>query len=135
MSFIYYRQIRFQDTDAAGVVYFANVLAMCHEAYEESLMVSGINLKSFFTTPSVAIPIVRAEVDFLRPMFCGDRISIELTPNLLKVDTFEINYQLLTEDKKNLSAKALTKHICIDAVTRKRQELSTDIARWLELYK
>ncbi|MBW4620236.1 MAG: acyl-CoA thioesterase [Cyanosarcina radialis HA8281-LM2] len=135
MSFTYSRQIRFRDTDAAGVVYFANVLAMCHEAYEESLIASGINLKSFFTTPSVAIPIVRAEVDFLRPMFCGDRISIELTPKPLNIDTFEINYQLLTTDKNSLLAKASSKHICIDAVTRKRQELPTEISRWLELYR
>ncbi|MFS8118916.1 MAG: acyl-CoA thioesterase, partial [Microcoleus sp.] len=45
MSFSYTRTVRFQDTDAAGVVYFANVLAMCHEAYEASLAASGINLK------------------------------------------------------------------------------------------
>ena len=34
MAFAYYYTVRFQDTDAAGVVYFANVLRICHEAYE-----------------------------------------------------------------------------------------------------
>ena len=76
MSFSYQRIIRFQDTDAAGVVYFANVLAMCHEAYEESLAASGINLKAFFSNSDIAIPIVHASVDFFRPMFCGDKIYI-----------------------------------------------------------
>jgi 1,4-dihydroxy-2-naphthoyl-CoA hydrolase len=131
MSFTYQRQIRFQDTDAAGVVYFANVLAMCHEAYEASLIASGIDLKPFFTTPSAAIPIVHANVDFLRPMFCGDRILIELTPKRLDVDTFEINYQLRATAKESLLAKALTKHICIDAITRKRQDLPAAIVQWL----
>lgn len=47
MPFVYHRTIRFQDTDSAGVVYFANTLAMCHEAYEESLMASGIQVQKF----------------------------------------------------------------------------------------
>ena len=89
MPFIYQRTVRFQDTDAAGVVYFANALAMCHEAYEESLATSGINLKLFFSNLNVAIPIVHANVDFFRPMFCGDQVSIHLSPCQLGNDNFE----------------------------------------------
>jgi 1,4-dihydroxy-2-naphthoyl-CoA hydrolase len=66
MPFTYLRTVHFQDTDAAGVVYFANVLAMCHEAYEASLAASGINLKAFFSNPEVAFPIIHASVDFYR---------------------------------------------------------------------
>ncbi|MEM6398800.1 MAG: thioesterase family protein, partial [Cyanobacteria bacterium P01_D01_bin.116] len=64
MSFTYNRTIRFQDTDAAGVVYFANVLAICHEAYEASLESLGIDIKQFFTNSSTAFPIIHADVDF-----------------------------------------------------------------------
>ena len=48
MAFTLRRVIRFQETDAAGVVYFANLLALCHEAYEASLAHAGIALKPFF---------------------------------------------------------------------------------------
>jgi len=34
MAFVYGRTIRFQETDAAGVIYFSNVLVLCHEAYD-----------------------------------------------------------------------------------------------------
>ena len=98
MPFIYQRTVRFQDTDAAGVVYFANVLTMCHEAYEESLDTSGINIKLFFSNPNVAIPIVHASVDFFRPMFCGDKVSIHLSPCQLGKDNFEINYIIMSAD-------------------------------------
>jgi len=131
MPFSYTRRIRFQDTDAAGVVYFANVLAMCHEAYEESLATSGINLKLFFTTPSVAIPIVHASVDFLRPMFCGDYIVIELMPKVLSENTFEINYKIVSVEAEQLLARALTKHVCIDAISRTRKEIPEEIIAWL----
>ncbi len=129
MTFNYTRRIRFQDTDAAGVVYFANVLAMCHEAYEQSLAASGINLKVFFSNSSVAIPIVHASVDFFRPMFCGDEIFIKLTCKYLSSEKFEVDYQFVAADK--IVAKAITRHVCIDAVSRSRKEFSAEIVRWL----
>ncbi len=132
MPFTYTRTIRFQDTDAAGVVYFANVLAMCHEAYEESLGCGGIHLKSFFSNPSVAIPIVHASVDFLRPMFCGDQIIIHFMTKHFNINTFEINYQI--EDAEELLAKALTKHVCIDPLGRTRKELPAEIIHWLDMW-
>lgn len=130
MPFIYQRTVRFQDTDAAGVVYFANALAMCHEAYEESLATSGINLKLFFSNPNVAIPIVHASVDFFRPMFCGNKVSIHLSPCQLGNDNFEINYIIMSADKR--LAKAITRHVCINPVSRSRQELSNEMMLWLQ---
>lgn len=131
MPFIYQRTVRFQDTDAAGVVYFANILTMCHEAYEESLAASGINLKLFFSNSNVAIPIIHASVDFFRPMFCGDNISIHLTPQQLNTDNFEINYLIIRLEEKQV-AKATTKHVCINPVSRNRQELPKETIQWLQ---
>ena len=48
MAFLYTRTIRFHETDAAGVVYFANLLTLCHEAYEAALAEAGLDVKSFF---------------------------------------------------------------------------------------
>ena len=131
MSFCYSRTIRFQDTDAAGVVYFANVLAICHEAYEESLFQSGINLKDFFSNSAVAIPIVHANVDFFRPMFCGDKIIISLSTRFLDHQKFEISYKLIGTEEKAI-ANALTKHVCIDPINRTKKELPQEIMIWLE---
>ncbi|CBN54102.1 MULTISPECIES: acyl-CoA thioesterase [Kamptonema] len=132
MPFTYFRIVRFQDTDAAGVVYFANVLAICHEAYEASLAASAINLKVFFSNPKVAIPIVHASVDFYRPMFCGNELAIDLTPQQLANDEFEITYQIFSNEVADrCAAKAITKHVCIDATTRKRQPLSQELIQWL----
>lgn len=129
MSFTYTRTIRFQDTDAAGVVYFANVLAMCHEAYEESLAASCIELKSFFTGAAVAIPITHASVDFSRPMFCGENIFIQLVPQQISIDKFEIDYQIFNAMQLRL-ANATTRHVCINPVTRNRQQLPSEMMHW-----
>ncbi len=129
MPFTYNRTVRFSDTDAAGVVYFANVLSICHEAYEASLEVSGINIKEFFSNSSLAFPIVHADVDFFRPMFCGDKLIISLIPQKAGVDKFEIAYEILVDDV--MFAKAVTRHVCIDA-SRNKRDLPDEIMQWLE---
>jgi 1,4-dihydroxy-2-naphthoyl-CoA hydrolase len=141
LPFLYYRTVRFQDTDAAGVVYFASVLAMCHEAYEESLSTSEICLKQFFQDPDLAVPIVHASVDFFRPLQCGDRLGISVTPQLLSNQEFEVAYCLLPQDQARLVdpipsdqivAQALTRHVCIDPGQRRRVNLSPPLIQWLQ---
>ena len=131
MSFTHNRTIRFSDTDAAGVVYFANVLSICHEAYESSLAASGIELPSFFSNPAEVIPIIHASVDFLRPMICGDAIVIRLTPQRLNENKFEIAYEIVAASSEQLLAKAMTRHVCIDPKTRKKLQLPDEIVEWL----
>ncbi|MGI2902464.1 acyl-CoA thioesterase [Tolypothrix sp. VBCCA 56010] len=130
MPFTYNRTVRFSDTDAAGVVYFANVLSICHEAYEASLEASSINMKDFFSSTSVAFPIVHADVDFFRPMFCGDKLIISLIPQKVGVDKFEIAYEVVVDDV--MVAKAVTRHVCIEVSSRSKRELSGELMRWLE---
>lgn len=136
MPFILTRTVRFQDTDAAGVVYFANVLAMCHEAYEASLAASGILLKAFFRNPELAVPITQAQVDFYRPLFCGDVLAIHLTPKPVSAEEFEINYQIFSpEFAEKCSAKARTKHVCIDPQSRQRIAFSEELQQWLNSFE
>jgi len=136
LPFTYLRTIRFQDTDAAGVVYFANVLAMCHEAYEESLAASGIHLPSFFSGSPVGFPIVHASVDFFRPMFCGDRQVISLTPEQLDPYTFAIVYEIFSaEASDRLVATADTRHVCLDSTSRTRKEIPPPMIQWLHQWQ
>lgn len=134
MSFVYLRTIRFQDTDAAGVVYFASVLSICHEAYEASLAADGIGLKSFFGGESVAVPIVHADIDYFQPMFCGETYAVELTPTLLGPDKFQIKYRIRVEAgaEEQLIGQATTIHVCINPTTRKRTPVSPELVHWLE---
>ncbi len=125
MSFQYKYTIQFRDTDAAGVVYFANILSICHVAYEASLIESGIDLKKFVNNPEFAVPITHASADFFKPLYCGDRITIELTPRSIDSCRFEIAYQ-------SISATAITKHVVIDPSNRKRKELPAILTNWLE---
>ncbi|HTL89790.1 MAG TPA: acyl-CoA thioesterase, partial [Leptolyngbya sp.] len=91
---------------------------------------SGIDLRSFFSGQEIAVPIVHAEVDFFKPMVCGEQITIALTPTLLKPSEFEIAYQLSNASKESIG-KALTRHVCICPKSRSRQELLPNLRHWL----
>ncbi len=133
MPFTYHRTVHFQDTDAAGVIYFANVLSICHEAYEASLAVSGIDLRAFFRNGEVVVPIVHADVDFFKPVHCGDRLTIYLIPKQTSDTEFEITYKICLEalpDKP--AARATTRHVCINSTLRQREPLSPELLLWLQ---
>lgn len=133
MPFIYHRTVHFCDTDAAGVVYFANALSMCHEAYEASLAAFGIELQVFFNDPEAAIPIIHASVDFLRPLYCGDVLQIHLSPQQLDEHKFEIFYRIVAVSSEQLMAKAMTRHVCIDPKSRAKIPLPEEMVQWLTL--
>ncbi len=124
MAFSYCRTIYLADTDAAGVIYFANALKICHEAYEAWLTEIGVSLPQMLVEKTMAIPIVHADIDFFRPIFCGDRLEINLEPKLIQDQEFLINYQILEQKSLNKPlAIAKTKHVCINPQTRHRISL------------
>jgi 1,4-dihydroxy-2-naphthoyl-CoA hydrolase len=62
-------------------------------------------------------------------MHCGDRVAIHLTPTRLDDSTFEVNYQLKLQDAD--AAQALTRHVCIEVVSRRRCPLPVEMEQWL----
>lgn len=130
--FVYSRTIRFADTDAAGVVFFARYLSICHEAYEEALGNAGIELKRFFSDERVIIPIAKAEAHYLRPLQAGDRITIAATPTALSDASFEIRFEMArAEPPQKRVAAVRTEHVCLDATNRSRVPLPPGLARWV----
>lgn len=132
MKFIHSRRIRFADTDAAGVVYFANYLSICHEAYEEALVAAGIELNRYFGDEGIIIPVSHARSDYLRSLQCGNTVEVEVAPELVKEDTFTINYKIfLTAPVRKLAAQVRTDHVCLDSATRRRRPLPERFAAWV----
>lgn len=136
MPFTHSYPIRFQDTDAAGVVYFARGLALCHAAYEDSLQAAGLDVKAFFSPrAALAYPIVHASMDYHRPLHCGDRVTIALHPRRLEEASFEVTYRLYRDaDADRPLALALTRHLCIEAQPRRRHPLPAEMAHWLQAW-
>jgi 1,4-dihydroxy-2-naphthoyl-CoA hydrolase len=132
MTFAHQRTIHFADTDAAGVVFFANIPAICHEAYEEALAAAGINLSAFFRDNGVVIPISKCEAEYLRPLQCGDKVRVSVRPKPLTENSFEIQFEVTRLGPPPKSAALVkTAHVCIDSKTRRRVALPATLADWV----
>ena len=133
------RTVRFGDTDAAGVMHFHQLLRWCHEAWEESLERSGVAAAAVFPGgdpaagdggPSVALPIVHCSADFRRPLRCGDRLQVRLSPRRLDGDSFEVAYAFARDGEP--VARGLLRHRAIEAASRRPCDLPPVLEGWLE---
>jgi 1,4-dihydroxy-2-naphthoyl-CoA hydrolase len=132
MPFTYARTVHFADTDAAGVVFFANYLAICHEAYEESLSASGINLRTFFSDEGVVVPVSKSEAEYLRPISCGDKLEVTVRPATLSDSSYEIRFEInRLGPPAKCAARIRTEHVCIDSKTRARKALPGSLLTWV----
>jgi len=153
-AFTYERTIRLADTDAAGVVFFARTLALCHEAYEAALAAAGCPVQDFLGTQSdTLIPISRVSADYLRPLFCGDRVRITLRPTRLSENSFAIDYDLVRlgdamppanvsgataapqpqqAARAKVAARARSEHVCTSRSERSRTPLPEPLAAWVD---
>ena len=132
MAFSYFRTVRFADTDAAGVVYFANYLSMCHEAYEDSLAAGGIELQSFFQNAGVVVPIAKSEAEYLRPLRPGDRLRISVTPEALTENSYSVRFEIHRLNAvEKLAARVRTEHVATSPEKRQRVALPPALAAWV----
>jgi 1,4-dihydroxy-2-naphthoyl-CoA hydrolase len=132
MPFNYHRTVRFADTDAAGVVFFANYLAMCHEAYEESIAAAGIELQKFFQDTGIVVPIAKSEAAYLRPLRPGDKLRIAVAPEPLSENSFAIRYELFKiGHPEKLAARLRTEHVATSPTKRERVPLPPALAAWV----
>lgn len=111
------------------MIYFAKLLSICHEGYEECLSQSKVEFKKLVSEGAIAIPITHGEIDFFRPLVCGDELLIQLWPRQTSEFSFNISYHVLKEEE--IVAKAMTKHIAINSQTRLKTPLPLMIIKWL----
>ena len=132
MPFSHARTVRLADTDAAGVVFFARTLALCHEAYEESLAAAGLDLNDFLGRADIVVPISRSEADYKRPLRVGDKLRITVAPALLSAHSFAVRFEITklgTAEK--IAAVVRTEHVCTSLAKRERAPLPPALAAWV----
>lgn len=133
MSFIYQRSIHFSDTDAAGVMFFANYLSLCHEAYEEALAAAGIDLRTFFADHGVVVPIAKSEANYLRPLSAGDKVRVCVAPAALSDNSYALTYEVVKLSRaEKVAARVRTEHVCISSKSRERLPLPPALAAWVQ---
>ncbi|MEO5765256.1 MAG: tol-pal system-associated acyl-CoA thioesterase [Casimicrobiaceae bacterium] len=73
-------RVYYEDTDAAGVVYYANYLRFMERARTEWLASLGFPLAAFEREHGLAFVVHRVQIDFLSPARLNDRLDVTVEP-------------------------------------------------------
>ena len=86
-AFTYKRRIAFHETDAAGVVYFANFFHLAEEAETHALA----SLGKVVTRDGYLYPRVHVEADYLAPLRFFDEVSVHAC--ILRIGSSSISWK------------------------------------------
>lgn len=75
-SFTISARVYYEDTDAAGVVYYANYLRFCERARTEWLRELGFEQHDMLSTHKVAFVVRSVEAEYLAPARLDDMLTI-----------------------------------------------------------
>jgi 4-hydroxybenzoyl-CoA thioesterase len=73
----YERAVRFEEVDAAGIVYFAHIVSYAHEAMENLFGALDGGYAGLIMRRRTGLPAVRLVAEFHAPLRYGDRMRIE----------------------------------------------------------
>jgi 1,4-dihydroxy-2-naphthoyl-CoA hydrolase len=117
-------------TDAAGLVYFANIFVLAHDCYE-SFLEQDKSVGTILEEGEILIPLVHVEADFRKSLYVSDKVSIEMSLSKKSTSSFELSFSFLNESGE-VAAEARTSHVVISKSTRKPVEIPDFLATALD---
>ena len=109
--FVYPIRVYYEDTDAAGIVYYANYLKFAERSRTEFLRRAGIDQSDLRQSAGLFFAVRRAEVEYLRPARLDDvlRVTTQLTElTHVKIDAL----QSIRRDSQEI-ARVLMRVVCL----------------------
>ncbi len=126
-----YYTIKLHDTDAAGILFFANQFKIVHDLYQRFLDEIGFPLQERFASGDFSLPIVHAEADFYAPLTVGDTVEVSLGVAAIDKTSFTLEYQIIDLDGKEVGS-AKTTHVTVNPKTRGKITLPKSFRTALE---
>jgi acyl-CoA thioester hydrolase len=106
-------RVYYEDTDSAGVVYYANYLRFLERARTEWLRALGFEQNELAATHQVVFVVRSVAIEYLKPSLFND--TLQVTVELAKVGASQILVaQRVLRDGEEL-ATAEVRLVCVDA--------------------
>jgi acyl-CoA thioester hydrolase len=118
-------RVYWEDTDAGGVVYYANYLKFMERCRTDWLRFLGVDQLQLRSQRQLQFAVVNVEVDFLRPAILNDEILV--TAELVRLSGATILFkQTIRRDDVQL-IDATTRVACLDSSTLKPRAIPKDL--------
>jgi acyl-CoA thioester hydrolase len=105
-------RVYYEDTDAAGVVYYANYLRYMERARTEWLSALGHDLAELERREGVVFVVHRVEIDFRQPARLGDRLEATLALVELHRASMQVTQDVLRDGRTLTHARVAV--ACLD---------------------
>lgn len=129
--FTYQTKIKLHETDASGVIFFANQFKIIHDAYELLLEEIGFSFPELIRGKDFFLPIVHAESGYKVPLFVGDVLDIRVKVEKVGQTSFTLAYTLVNGRQKTVGT-GRTVHVTVSKKTRRKITLPGDLRAKLE---
>jgi acyl-CoA thioester hydrolase len=118
-------RIYWEDTDAGGVVYYANYLKFMERCRTDWLRAMGVDQQRLRAERQLQFAVVSVTVDFLRPAVLNDEVLV--TAELLRLSGATIGFkQTIMRDTAQL-IDASTRVACLDSGSLKPRPIPKDL--------
>ena len=123
-------RVYYEDTDAAGVVYYANYLKFMERARTEWLEALGFPLAAFEREHGVVFVVHRCEIDYLSPARLNDALDVSVEPVKLGAATIKARQDVRRGN--DVLTSALVTLACLDAERWRPARMPASLAAILE---
>jgi len=106
------KRIYYHDTDAGGVVYYANYLKFMEEARTEYFEERGVMIKDLAENGTLFV-IARQEIDYKFPAFYGDILEINAVIKSISRAKIEFFHEIKNQHQQ-VVCLATTMMVCVD---------------------
>jgi tol-pal system-associated acyl-CoA thioesterase len=118
-------RVYWEDTDAGGVVYYANYLKFMERCRTDWLRALGIDQRRLRGERELQFVVVNVMVDFLRPAVLNDEILV--TAELVRLSGATINFRQTIACNAVQLIEASTRVACLNSSTLKPRAIPKDL--------
>jgi len=113
MAFVWPVRVYWEDTDAGGVVYYANYLKFMERARSEWLRSRGFEQDVLRDEAGVVFVVRRVEIDYLAPARFNDALAVSVDLHEAGRASIVVRQELLRGDARLVQAEVTL--ACVDA--------------------
>jgi acyl-CoA thioester hydrolase len=91
--------VYFEDTDTAGVVYYANYLKFMERARSDMLRAVGVDQRAVLNEGAGAYYVAHCDIRYVRPAKLGDDLVVVSTVDKVRAASVEIHQRVIRGDE------------------------------------
>jgi acyl-CoA thioester hydrolase len=122
-------RVYYEDTDAGGVVFYANYLKFFERARTEMLRSMGFEQDQLIAEQKLIFVVRSVQIDYLKPARFNEFIDVTADVTLAK--KVSLNFEQVITRDSDVLCKGIVRIACLDAETLKPKTIPEDLLQQL----